>query len=87
VQVQCGAGGVSKEKEKLRSGRSVPACLHACISVSLSVFFSCGDVRSRWTAKSSIHFQCPTSMLDIANAILYIQSLLPRTPFGDPDMS
>jgi len=43
VQVQCGAGGVSKGREKLRSGRPVPACFHAGMSVSLTLlFFSCG---------------------------------------------
>jgi hypothetical protein len=43
VQVQCGAGGVSKGREKLRSGRPVPACLHAGMSVSLTLlFFLCG---------------------------------------------
>ena len=81
MQVQCGTGGVSGGEDLF-----LHACMHAYLCL-FSVFFSCGDVRSRWTAKSSIHFQCPTSMLDIANAILYIQSLLPGTPFGDPDMS
>jgi hypothetical protein len=104
VQVQCGAGGVSKGREKLRSGKPVPACLHACmhaclclcLCLSLSLFLVCTvDVRLQWAAASGIHFQYPTSMLDIANTsslkvhMRYstVKVYFPGTAFGDPGMS